>query len=89
MNPYGKWVASGIFKDDNTRYFLIGEISEFWILRRVELEQLYNTIENNGGRIPNGCRRVEAARGTSLGYIIPKAVANDMSLSIEELVAEI
>jgi len=89
LNPYGDWVASGIFKDDNTNYFLVGDIDECWILRRCELEALYNEIDRNGGRLRDGCRRVEAARGTSLGFIIPKAVANNMSLNLDELVEEI
>lgn len=89
LNAYGDWVASGIFKDDNTNYFLIGDIDGFWILEKRELEDLYNLIDRNGGKLRNGCRMVRAARGTSLGFIIPKNVADNMSLSLDQLVAEI
>lgn len=86
LNQDGEWVSSGIFKDDNSNYFLIGDIDEYWIFKRNDLEDLYKAIVNNGGRLHNGCKKVEAIGGTSLGYIIPKSITNNMSLSLDQLV---
>ncbi|NRY63828.1 hypothetical protein [Clostridium beijerinckii] len=82
----GPWVYSGIFKSDNTRYFLTGDIDIYWILSKDDLIKLYDKIDSNGGCLINGCRLVKAQRETSLGFIIPKSVADKMSLDINNLI---
>lgn len=82
----GDWVYSGIFKNDNTKYFLAGDIDGYWILEKKALIDLYNEIKMNNDSLSNGCRLVGARRGTSLGFIIPKNVADTMSLDINDLI---
>ena len=36
----GQWVKSGILKDDNTKYFIIGDIGQYWILSKEQLIQI-------------------------------------------------
>ena len=86
LNPNGDWVLSGIFKKDNTNYFLIGDINKFWILRKIDLKELYLKIEENGGRLENGCRIVEARRGTSKGFLLPTGLADKKTLSLDKLI---
>ncbi len=88
LNNYGEWINSGILKVDNSRYFLLGDIDGFYIFRRHDLLDLYvRLIEGN--QVPNGVRLVGATRGTSLGFLIPRAVANGLSLTIDNVVAEL
>lgn len=90
LNSYGEWVDSGIFKEDNTRYFLIGDIDKFWILDKLDLIDLYHEIsQSEFNRLENGCRFVKAGRGTSLGYIIPKDVVNQICIEFEDLVRKL
>ncbi|MCC0632051.1 hypothetical protein KGF47_18295 [Clostridioides sp. ZZV13-5731] len=88
LNSHNKdWVNSGIFKNDNTRYFLIGTKELFWILRKRDLLDLYEELNQSRG--VSGCRMVKAKRDTSLGFIISKEKANKMSLTFEELLGEL
>lgn len=89
LNPYGEWVASGIFKKDNTKYFLIGDIGRFHILRKSDLLKIYELIKANGFNEYKGIKLVKARRGTSLGFIIPIEIANKMSLSLDQLSKEL
>lgn len=82
----GPWVDSGIFKKDNTKYFLTGNIEEYYILNKQELKNLYEKVEKSNGKLNDGCKVVMAKRGTSKGFIIPKSVASKLSMSLDELV---
>lgn len=89
LNTDGKWVKSGIFKKDNTKYFLIGDFDEYFILRKNDLLDIYEKIAKNKYRPFNGIRLVKARRGTSLGFIIPIKSAKKISMSLDELIKEL
>jgi hypothetical protein len=89
LNPKGKWVPSGIFKKDNTHYFLIGDIGRYYIIRKKDLLELYEIITKNHGKPYNGIELKEARRGTSLGFIIPLETADKISISLDKLAQEL
>lgn len=60
-----KYVNSGIYRDDNTWLWLIGNYTEIYIIQKNLLKMLVET-----GRY----RQVENDRKTSIGYLIPKKV---------------
>ncbi|HAT4307411.1 TPA: hypothetical protein I9080_001195 [Clostridium perfringens] len=84
---YGEWVNSGILKDDNTRYFLIGDINEFYIIPKVRLCEILEKLMNK--EYVKGARLVEARRGTSKGFIISKSEIERVSLSLEDLINDL
>ncbi|MQR94197.1 hypothetical protein [Fictibacillus phosphorivorans] len=80
-----KWVNSGILKNDNTVYYLIGTIDCFWIFRKTDLLDLfYNWQENQ-------CKKLYRFKeiGTSKGFVIPIDEADQISLSIDTVVNEL
>lgn len=85
----GKWVKSGILKDDNTRYFLIGDINQFYIFKKSDLINIYNYLITNNTSPYDGIKLKEARRGTSRGFIIPIETAKKISITIDQLVFEI
>jgi len=60
-----KYVNSGIYRDDNTWLWLIGNYTEIYIIQKNLLKMLVET-----GRY----RQVENDRKTSIGYLIPKEI---------------
>lgn len=89
LNPRSQeWVNSGILRDDNTRFYLIGDIDNFWVFNKEDLVYIYNQLYR-GNSYYNGCRLVKVVRGTSRGYIIPKDYANQIAISFEELLQQI
>lgn len=81
------WVNSGILKDDNTRFFLIGDIDKYYILQKNDLINIYQRIrENDKELIEKGCRFVSANRETSKGFIIPINVAKEIELTIDDVI---
>lgn len=88
-NTNGPWVSSGIDKIDNTNYFWIGDIGRYHILRKADLRDLHEELKKRPYGLKNGCKFKNATRGTSMGYIIPMKVADTMSLTFDQLVAEL
>ena len=82
------WVKSGIFKKDNTKYFITGTEEKFWVLDKEDLKDLYDKINQNNCK-HNGCQLKKAKQGTSLGFIIPKRVADEMTMNFENLIEKI
>lgn len=75
------FVSSGIFKEDNTKVIAIGNYSFIYFFEKNKLIELYQNIENY-----RDLRKVGAHRGTSKGFIIPIRLADNFSLSIEEVI---
>ena len=69
------WVKSGILKEDNTKYWIIGSEKEYYIFKKVVLCNLYNNLKDN----PNGCVGCkfveEKENGTSKGFLVRRDVA--------------
>lgn len=79
------WVNSGILKQDNSQYWLIGDMRQYVIIKKIDLINIYKRLLN--GNIITGCKFVsEKENGTSKGFIIPFDLALRISFakSIEE-----
>lgn len=86
MTKAGEWVDSGILKPDQTRYFLIGTVEEFFILPREKLQHYYDRLVKCG-EIIKGMRLVEEkAHQTSKGFIIQRQRARQDHISVQELI---
>lgn len=64
-NRANKWQESGLYKKDNTTWFIIGNNKEAWMISKHILLQAVK-----------GCIEVENSTGTTQGYLLPKAMAN-------------
>ena len=66
-----QWIPSGIYRDDNTWLYLIGNYSEFYIFAKSHLQLIesdYDIIINN--------------RKTSKGFLLPKKRADKLAVRI-------
>jgi len=59
------YIKSGVYRDDNTWMWVIGDYSELFIIQKNLLKMLIET-----GRY----RKIENKRRSSMGYLIPKKV---------------
>ena len=85
-----KWVDSGILKEDNTRYWIIGSPKEYYIFQKQTLLSLYHKLLQ-ANVVVDGCRFAEEkANRTSKGFLISREVAKEIALSqsIEQFVKE-
>lgn len=84
LTAQGSWVESGLLKKDNTRYYFYGVIGDYLILPKDRLMDYYRRIvlENDP---PAGCRKAEALRGTSKGFLLPRTEAVKISLPIAQV----
>lgn len=84
------YVDSGILKNDNTKYFLIGDYDEFFIARKsVLLNIYYEELANEKNNIPSK-RGVEfKVKPTSKGIVIPVKKNADIFISFELMMNEI
>ena len=84
LTAQGSWVVSGLLKKDNTRYYFYGVTGDYLILPKDRLMDYYRRIvlENDP---PAGCRKAEALRGTSKGFLLPRAEAVKISLPIAQV----
>ncbi len=83
------WTDSGILKDDNTKYWIIGGKEEYYIFYKQTLRSLYDQLRN-GKRI-YGCRFAdELANGTSKGFLMNRKKAKELCLatSIEKFLRQ-
>jgi hypothetical protein len=80
-----KYVNSGILKQDNTRFFLIGTADQFYILRKSHLLYLYHQAIN--GRQTDKIRLVKTA--TSKGMLLPLKHFEKVCISLNQMVADL
>lgn len=86
MHAGDVWVNSGILKEDNTRFYLLGTMEQFVIFRRVDLMEYYNRLVINREKV-NGARLVrENEHGTSKGFILLPEVSSKINLSIDYVI---
>lgn len=82
----GEWVDSGILKKDETRYFLIGTVEEFYILPKRKLQSYYNRLVKYG-EVIKGMRLVEEKEHkTSKGFVMSRQRAKQDNLTVEEVI---
>ncbi|MFW6025893.1 MAG: hypothetical protein ACOCRX_06075, partial [Candidatus Woesearchaeota archaeon] len=80
------WTKSGILKDDNTNFFLIGNLDTFWIFKKDKLIQIYNKAKN-GEKICEGFRFVKI--DTSRGFIFPDRFADTINIPLDNVISNI
>lgn len=84
------YVNSGILKDDNTKYLLIGDYDAFWIFRKDRLIEIFNeeTAINHKGQIsPRGIQFKQIA--TSRGFVYPVREAQKEAISLDTVINEL
>ena len=82
------FVNSGILKEDNTKYILIGDYDGFWIFRKDKLIEIYNeevSLKQKNKVSPRKIRFVQIA--TSKGYLFPLNEAIKETISIDTVIA--
>ena len=82
------FVNSGILKDDNTKYFLIGDLDKFWIFEKRQLVQLFAREYNKKERglpLTPGIRF--SGNPTSRGMLLSVDRADQLTKSLNEVIA--
>lgn len=85
------WVNSGILKEDNTKYWIIGSPAEYYIMKKSDLISIYNSLCFNPYGVP-GCWFVkEKANQTSKGFTVDRAKSNEIAVAtgIEQFIAHL
>ena len=81
------FVNSGILKDDNTKFFLIGDRDKFWIFDKQQLVALFNQeYAKNQRRMPllQGIRF--AGNKTSRGMLLSVQIADQLTKTIVDVI---
>ena len=74
------WIKSGILKDDNTKYWLVGNESKYFIFQKQTLLNVYSRLLNN--QKVAECRMVEEKlNGTSKGFIMSVSFAGNIAFA--------
>ncbi|MCI8615053.1 MAG: hypothetical protein HFJ01_08120 [Lachnospiraceae bacterium] len=72
------WTNSGILKEDNAKYWIIGSSCEYYIFLKSDLYELYQSLRKSPLKI-YGCHFVkEIANGTSKGFLMSRAKAKEL-----------
>ena len=74
-NPY--FVDSGIYRDDNTWLFIIGDYSNIYILSKIQLQKVHREK-----------KFIEINNETSNGFLLPISYAKEQALIIKEILVE-
>ena len=84
------YVDSGILKDDNTKYLLIGDYDAFWIFRKERLVEIFKEeVETNRKGVPSS-RGIQFKQiATSKGFVYPVKEAEKESISFETVIDEL
>lgn len=88
LHSYDNWTKSGILKEDDCQYWLIGSFEEYYIFKKQTLIDIYNSLNRGNCTIPK-CRFVgEKYNLTSKGYLLPRSAAKEycISASIEDFI---
>jgi|SRR3989344_2014014 len=81
------WIDSGIKKEDNSTYFLIGDFDQFWIFKKQRLLEIFDEekrLKKEGKTSPRHIKFI--VKLTSLGFIYPIRYAEKEELNIDEVV---
>lgn len=90
MKNCREWQNSGILKNDNTLFWIIGAKGKYYIIEKSKLIDIYQKLAS-GAQVPGCMFRAERAHGTSKGFIIKKEVIPLVSFaaSIPEFVGKL
>lgn len=76
-----KWVNSGVLKEDNTSYWIIGSPKEYYIFKKGDLVNLYTAIIVPNKKV-QGCKLVaEKENQTSKGFIMDRKKAKELCIA--------
>ena len=84
------WIKSGILKNDNTKYWLIGNMNDYFIFTKITLVNIYNKLIRKENI--KGCHLVEEKlNGTSKGFVMNNAFSRTVTFadSIEDFVGKL
>lgn len=82
----GPWVNSGILKEDRTRFYLLGTMKQFVILKRDWLMDYYRRLVEQNQRLPDARLVCEQTHHTSKGFILLPAAWSKGTISIQTLI---
>ena len=85
-----QYVKSGIWKEDKSRYFLIGDYDNFWVFEKSRLIKILEEeqeLRKKGLPSKRGVRFI--TKDTSLGFIFPIVNAGKETVSLETLVSDL
>lgn len=88
MHSGSQWVESGILKQDDTKFYLLGTIDKFVIFERSWLMGYYNRLVKNGEHLSDAMLVCEKAHNTSKGFILRPAASSRGNIPIEKLIKE-
>ena len=88
MHADGIWVDSGILKQDDTRFYLLGTIEQFVIFERSWLMEYYRRLVCGGERLGDARLVAEKAHGTSKGFILRPEASRCGNIPIERLIRD-
>ena len=85
-----KYVNSGILKNDNCKFFLIGTEKQFYIFRKSTLIQiLKEELQNHRQNLPSSRQIQFKQKATSKGFVYPVKNALSETITLKEMVDEI
>lgn len=87
LTSNGRWVDSGVLKDDNTKFWIIGTEDKYAVFEKDKLKEIYESIVKNGDS--KNYRFVhEKAHKTSHGFLIKgnAVYQNALTDNIDELI---
>lgn len=87
---HDKYIKSGILKNDNSIYFLIGDKDHFWIFRKKRLLEIFREevqIIKRGHKSTRGIKFKKIS--TSKGFIFPVKNTSADTISLDQMVKEI
>lgn len=77
----GPWVDSGVLKEDNARYWLIGSPAEYYIFRKSDLVALYRELRDSPTGVRGCSFAQERTNGTSKGFLVSRQRAREIALA--------
>lgn len=86
MRGNAPWVNSGILKEDDTRFYLLGTINGFVIFERSWLMGYYHRLVEKREQIPGARLVEETAHGTSKGFILGPTISKQGNIPLDEIV---
>jgi len=78
LTKHGEWIKSGIYREDNSRWYLIGDRNKFWLFKKEILKKEFGN--NHYSKIPGYLPGF--AFPTSHGYLLPIEKANQIAKKI-------
>jgi len=78
FTKHGEWIKSGIYREDNSKWYLIGDEDKFWLFNKEILKEEFGN--NHYSKIPGYLPGF--AFPTSHGHLLPIEKANQLATKI-------